>query len=282
MKVNEFLAGVGSDAPDVDDENIVSILSMSYDDVWARTLLDTIEVDLPPQSEFMFGLTSIDRVFSFDPKSTLALQRLVQETESRIPPGTTLMMLDADKMVAVASSRNPTLANALTRLQRCALIGSWEALTTMAIISGEPYRIQIYEFLHALVQGGVQYQFSDMHTSNGEDQGANGIGLGSLISPMLKVFNEIYNAQDDLIKEMCNHDNAKKEWSDEELKKLYEKHERLLDLVSLFYYVARTKYLPLGPTSGMRDVVVATGIVELLYETIKPEAVESDNNLDDD
>nr|KAJ0226210.1 hypothetical protein LSAT_V11C100003760 [Lactuca sativa] len=284
----------------------------------------TIVLDLPPpQPGSMSGLTSIDRVSAFDPKSALALQRLVQAAvwflgenanyaaseyawESRTPPGTALMMLDADKMVAAASSRNPTLANALTRLQRCAFIGSWEvriiaaqALTTMAIRSGEPYRIQIYEFLHALAQGGVQSQFSDMHISNGEDQGASGTGLGSLLSPMLKVLDDMYNAQDDLIKEMRNHDNAKKEWSDEELKKLYETHERLLDLVSLFCYVPRTKYLPLGPTSaklieiyrnrhnitassGMRDVAVSTGISELLYESIKPAAVESDNNLDDD
>lgn len=47
---------------------------------------------------------------------------------------------------------------------------------------------------------------------------------------------------------MRNHDNAKKEWTDEELKKLYETHERLLDLVSLFCFVPRAKYLPLGPT----------------------------------
>lgn len=46
--------------------------------------------------------------------------------ESATPPGTALMMLDADKMVAAASSRNPTLAGALTRLQRCAFNGSWE------------------------------------------------------------------------------------------------------------------------------------------------------------
>lgn len=46
--------------------------------------------------------------------------------ESATPPGTALMMLDADKMVAAASSRNPTLAGALTRLQRCAFSGSWE------------------------------------------------------------------------------------------------------------------------------------------------------------
>jgi hypothetical protein len=45
-----------------------------------------------------------------------------------------------------------------------------------------------------------------------------------------------------------NHENSKQEWSDQELKKLYETHERLLDLVSLFCFVPRAKYLPLGPT----------------------------------
>ncbi|KAL6977920.1 hypothetical protein U1Q18_026706 [Sarracenia purpurea var. burkii] len=285
----------------------------------------TIVLDLPPpQPGSMLGLTSIDRVSASDPKSALALQRLVQAAvwflgenanyaaseyawESATPPGTALMMLDADKMVAAASSRNPTLAGALTRLQRCAFSGSWEvriiaaqALTTMAIRSGEPYRLQIYEFLHALAQGGVQSQFSDMHVSNGEDQGASGTGLGSLISPMLKVLDEMYSAQDELIKEMRNHDNAKKEWTDEELKKLYETHERLLDLVSLFCYVPRAKYLPLGPTSaklidiyrsrhnisastGLSDPAVATGISDLIYETkaAKEMPIESDT-LDDD
>ncbi|KAL2533342.1 SH3 domain-containing protein [Abeliophyllum distichum] len=271
----------------------------------------TIVLDLPPpQPGSTSALTSIDRVSASDPKSALALQRLVQAAvwflgenanyaaseyawESATPPGTALMMLDADKMVAAASSRNPTLAGALTRLQRCAFSGSWEvriiaaqALTTIAIRSGEPYRLQIYEFLHALAQGGVQSQFSDMHVSNGEDQGASGTGLGSLINPMLKVLDEMYSAQDELIKEMRNHDNARKEWTDEELKKLYETHERLLDFVSLFCYVPRAKYLPLGPTSaklidiyrtrhniststGLSDPAVATGISDLIYETTK-------------
>uniref|UniRef100_A0A0A9CJG4 Uncharacterized protein n=1 Tax=Arundo donax TaxID=35708 RepID=A0A0A9CJG4_ARUDO len=165
------------------------------------------------------------------------------------------MMLDADKMVAAASSRNPTLASALTRLQRCAFSGSWEiritavqALTTIAIRSGEPYRLQIYEFLHALALGGVQSNFSELQLSNGENQGASGTGLGSLISPMLKVLDEMYRAQDDLARDIRQHDNSKQEWSDEELKKLYETHERLLDFVSLFCFVPRAKYLPLGPT----------------------------------
>jgi hypothetical protein len=75
-----------------------------------------------------------------------------------------------------------------------------QALTTMAIRSGEPFRLQIYEFLHTLAQGGLQSQFSEMHLSNGEDQGASGTGLGVLISPMINVLDEMYRAQDDLIK----------------------------------------------------------------------------------
>ncbi|OWM90233.1 uncharacterized protein LOC116187487 [Punica granatum] len=284
----------------------------------------TVVLDLPPpQPGSMSGLTSVDTVSASDPKSALALQRLVQAAiwflgenanyaaseyawESVTPPGTALMMLDADKMVAAASSRNPTLAGALTRLQRCAFSGSWEirivaaqALTTLAIRSGEPFRLQIYEFLHTLAQGGVQSQISEMHLSNGEDQGASGTGLGVLLSPMLKVLDEMYMAQDDLIKEIRNHDNANKEWTDEELKKLYETHERLLDLVSLFCYVPRMKYLPLGPISaklidiyrtrhnisastGLSDPAVATGISELIYEATKPAPVEEPDTLDDD
>lgn len=74
-----------------------------------------------------------------------------------------------------------------------------QALTTMAIRSGEPFRLQIYEFLHTLDLGGVQSQISEMHLSNGEDQGASGTGLGVLLSPMLKVLDEMYMAQDELI-----------------------------------------------------------------------------------
>ncbi|KAL7590700.1 hypothetical protein Lser_V15G38237 [Lactuca serriola] len=285
----------------------------------------TVVLDLPPpQPGSMSGITSIDRVSASDPKSALALQRLVQAAvwfvgenanyaaseyawESETPPGTALMMLDADKMVAAASSRNPTLASALTRLQRVSFSGSWEvriiaaqALATLAIRSGEPYRLQIYEFLHGLAQGGVQSKFSDMHISNGEDQGASGTGLGSLLSPILKILDEMYSAQDELIKDMRNHDNAKKEWTDEELKKLYETHERLLNLVSLFCYVPRAKYLPLGPISAklidnyrdehdisafsvMSDPVhVATGISELIYEATKPSPSLEAETFDDD
>uniref|UniRef100_A0A0A9GBQ7 Uncharacterized protein n=1 Tax=Arundo donax TaxID=35708 RepID=A0A0A9GBQ7_ARUDO len=65
---------------------------------------------------------------------------------------------------------------------------------------------------------------------------------------MLKVLDEMYRAQDDLVRDIRQHDNSKQEWSDEELRKLYEIHERLLDFVSLFCFVPRAKYLPLGPT----------------------------------
>ncbi|KAJ8753244.1 hypothetical protein K2173_017858 [Erythroxylum novogranatense] len=282
----------------------------------------TIVLDLPPPQPWsMSGLTSVDRVSASDPKAALALQKLVQAAvwflgenanyaaseyawESATPPGTALMMLDTDKMVAAASSRNPTLASALTRLQRCAFSGSWEvriiaaqALTKIAIRSGEPYRLQIYEFLSTLSEGGVQSQLSELHLSNGEDQGASGTGLGILISPMIKVLDEMYREQDELIKDIRNHDNTNKEWTDDELKKLYETHERLLNLVSLFCYVPRAKYLPLGPISaklidiyrtkhnidastGLNDPAVATGISDLIYEA-KPGRTEPDS-LDDD
>jgi len=75
-----------------------------------------------------------------------------------------------------------------------------QALTTMAIRSSEPYRLQIYEFLNVSAQGGVQAKFSDLHVGNGEDQGATGTGLGSLLSPMIQVLDEMYKAQDELIK----------------------------------------------------------------------------------
>lgn len=46
----------------------------------------------------------------------------------------------------------------------------------------------------------MQSQLSEMHLSNGEDQGASGTGIGVLITPMIKVLDEMYSAQDDLIK----------------------------------------------------------------------------------
>ncbi|KAL3696977.1 hypothetical protein R1sor_011053 [Riccia sorocarpa] len=267
----------------------------------------TVVLDLPPPPPA--SLSGFTRTSTTDPKSALALQRLIQAAvwflgenanyaaaeyawESNTPPGAGLLMLDSDKMVAAANSRNPTLAGALTRLQRCAFSGSWEvrlvaaqALMTLAIRSGEPYRVQIYDFMHALAKGGAQERISDLAASNGEDQGASGTGLSSVISPMLRVLDELYKSQDQLIKDMRSHDNRKEEWTDDELKKLFENHERLLDLVSLFCFVPRSKYLPLGPTSlyllniyrkrhridahtGSNDPAVATGISDLLDPTL--------------
>lgn len=45
FQVNEFLAGAGTDAPDV-EENIISRTSVSYDDMWAKTILETSELDV--------------------------------------------------------------------------------------------------------------------------------------------------------------------------------------------------------------------------------------------
>jgi len=44
--VNEFLAGAGTDAPDVDEEHVTSRQSVTYDDMWAKTLLETYEAEV--------------------------------------------------------------------------------------------------------------------------------------------------------------------------------------------------------------------------------------------
>ncbi|XP_026410905.1 uncharacterized protein LOC113306148 [Papaver somniferum] len=44
-RVNEFLAGAGTDAPDVEEEHYTSRPSVSYDDMWAKTLLEPSEME---------------------------------------------------------------------------------------------------------------------------------------------------------------------------------------------------------------------------------------------
>ncbi|CAD6343344.1 unnamed protein product [Miscanthus lutarioriparius] len=61
----------------------------------------------------------------------------------------------------------------------------------------------------------------ELQLSNGENRGASGTGIGYVINPMLKVLDEMYRAQDDLARDIHQHDNRKLEWNDEELKKLY-------------------------------------------------------------
>lgn len=48
IQVNEFLAGAGTDAPDVEEEeNITSRPSVTYDDLWAKSILETYEAEVP-------------------------------------------------------------------------------------------------------------------------------------------------------------------------------------------------------------------------------------------
>ena len=41
--VNEYLAGAGTDAPEVEEENITARPSVSYNNMWAKTLLEASE-----------------------------------------------------------------------------------------------------------------------------------------------------------------------------------------------------------------------------------------------
>lgn len=79
-----------------------------------------------------------------------------------------------------------------------------------------------------------------------------------------------------MIRDIRNHDNANKEWKDEELKKLYETHERLLDFVSLFCYIPRAKYLPLGP---IRYILNSDSILSLSDILANSSALYFDTNL---
>ena len=68
----------------------------------------------------------------------------------------------------------------------------------IAIGYGESYRVQTYEFLLALAQGG--FSFQKLSSVTMKIKVLVETGLGSLISPMLKVLDDMYKAQNDLIK----------------------------------------------------------------------------------
>lgn len=47
LQVKDFLAGAGTDAPDVDDEEYMnSRPSVGYDDMWAKTILETYDAEV--------------------------------------------------------------------------------------------------------------------------------------------------------------------------------------------------------------------------------------------
>ena len=54
--MNEFLAGAGTDAPDVDDENITSRPSVTNNDMWAKELLESYEVEVYVTHNFIYDL----------------------------------------------------------------------------------------------------------------------------------------------------------------------------------------------------------------------------------
>ena len=58
--------------------------------------------------------------------------------QSATPPGAALMMLEAERMVAAAGIRNPTMAAALARLQRCVLVGTWEVHPQPSTLNPQP------------------------------------------------------------------------------------------------------------------------------------------------
>lgn len=57
MQVKDFLAGAGTDAPDVDDEEYMnSRPSVGYDDMWAKTILETYEAEASAKALSSYSL----------------------------------------------------------------------------------------------------------------------------------------------------------------------------------------------------------------------------------
>ena len=48
--MNEYLAGAGTEAPDMEEENMTSRPSVGYEDMWAKTLLQNYEVEVDESS----------------------------------------------------------------------------------------------------------------------------------------------------------------------------------------------------------------------------------------
>jgi len=96
-KVKDFLAGAGTDAPDVDDEEYMnSRPSVGYDDMWAKTILETYEAEeddgrysggSSPEStgsvetsiSSHFGGMNYPSLFSSKPSSHGASQQTIRE-----------------------------------------------------------------------------------------------------------------------------------------------------------------------------------------------------------
>lgn len=83
-----------------------------------------------------------------------------------------------------------------------------QALMTIALRSGEPFRLQIYEFFHSLIYGGEvrgkgRGAGSTLRGNGGEAKGATGTGLRTIISPMLRVLDEMYQAQEAMMRSTC-------------------------------------------------------------------------------
>lgn len=83
FQVNEFLAGAGTDAPDVEEENIISRPSMSYDDMWAKTLLETTETGVRISPGPLISISSVDNSLNMCDLRNIMQDHLVLHPQSQ-------------------------------------------------------------------------------------------------------------------------------------------------------------------------------------------------------
>ncbi|GJP33383.1 hypothetical protein CLOM_g17928 [Closterium sp. NIES-68] len=213
-----------------------------------------------PGATAAVGLASISH-----PRSAIALQRIVQAAiwflgenanfeyawESATPPGAALMLLDAERMVAAAGVRNPTLAQAMQRLQRCATSGAWED-RVVAVYAADDGGAAVGR---TVPPADLRVRGMALGVSNGEDRGASGTGLGGIIAPMLRVLDEMYRCQDTMMRDIRLHEFSGEEWQEEQLERIFDMHERPHGPRAALLLRAAPQVPPARPHEAMRGWV---------------------------
>ena len=137
---------------------------------------------------------------------------------------------------ASAAGRNPAMAAAVAALQRSTLTGAWlvrlaavRGLATVAVRSGEPFRLQCYAALRAVVGAGL--------------------ALEPEAAPVVETLDHMYRAQGRLAQMSAQFGAAPSGWSTGALAKVAGRHAVLLEACSRVCFLPRDRYLPLGAAS---------------------------------
>jgi len=147
------------------------------------------------------------------------------------------------EVLAKAGERSLLLTGVISQLQRGLMVGSWEvrvaaaqAIGKVAIRSPEPYRLQCYSILKAVVANSIH-----------ED---DPLGLTSTTKPILRILDACYSSACVLETCIARWGDSPASWPQQHIDSLCARHQELLtDISSKVCYVPLSSFLPLGPAS---------------------------------